>query len=272
MIKRTLIIVGGLVLLGALLFGGVSGLWSHVTQVGSDVQEWVQDKTPIDHELRRAKREVSNLASPIRKAMEDIAHEEVAVERLEKEIDVAKTDLASSKRDILTLKEDLDSGNSNFVYAGRTYTGKQVEEDLRRRFDNFRSMEQTVDQLEKVLAARRNSLAAAQEKLEAMLAAKKSLEIEIAQLEAQHKLNEVAKTTSDFRLDDSQLSRTRELIDRIKTKLAVESKLVNSPQKFNEEIPVNAPEADSNIADEIANYFGNKTTDNGKVEFVGKKN
>ncbi len=71
---------------------------------------------------------------------------------------------------------------------------------------------------------------------------------------------QVAKTTSQFKFDDSQLARTRQLIDEIKTRLQVEAKLVDVESKFHDEIPVDQPAASGNISQEIADYFSGADT------------
>ena len=51
---------------------------------------------------------------------------------------------------------------------------------------------------------------------------------EVENLEAQMKMVEVAQTASEFNFDDSQLSRTRKLLDDIRTRVEV----AEHPQAF----------------------------------------
>ena len=66
---------------------------------------------------------------------------------------------------------------------------------------------------------------------------------------------EVAQTTSDFNFDDSQLARTKDLINEIQTRIDVAEKLVNSEGYFQDEIPLDEEPETGDVAQEIADYF-----------------
>jgi septal ring factor EnvC (AmiA/AmiB activator) len=254
MLKKALIAGGGLVLVLGLLFGR-SG-WSYFTTTMGKVQQTVKDSVPVSFEIERARKMIKDLDPEIRRNMHLIAKEEVEVERLQQQGKKTAADLAKDRDEILRLKGDLDSGNGSFVYVGRTYSAKQVQADLANRFERFKTTEATTDKLEKIVRARENGLVAAREKLESMLAAKRQLEVDVENLEARLKMVEVAQTTSDFNFDDSQLSRTKDLIRDIQTRIDVAEKLVNADTKFHDEIPLEEPVTTDNISQEIADYFG----------------
>ena len=77
----------------------------------------------------------------------------------------------------MRLKEDLDSGSEFFVYAGRTYSERQVKADLAARFEQFKTEEGTANSLRRILDARQAQLDAARDKLSGMLDAKRQLEV-----------------------------------------------------------------------------------------------
>ena len=81
------------------------------------------------------------------------------------------------------------------------------------------------------MTARRTSLDAARQKLEGMLAAKRNLEVEVENLEAKFKAFEVAQTTSEFNIDDSQLGRVKDLIADVRARLNVAERLANSQMR-----------------------------------------
>ncbi|MGE0761579.1 MAG: hypothetical protein AB7O38_31495 [Pirellulaceae bacterium] len=200
---------------------------------------------------------IRGLVPEIEKNMHLIAREETEVAKLERQVTKAEEQLAKDRHDIQRLKTDLDRGSEVFVYAGRNYSSKQVKEDLINRFDQFRTKEATTDSLHKILTARQQSLLAAREKLEGMLAAKRQLEVDVENLEARVKMVEVAQTTSDFNFDDSQLSRTKELISEISDRIEVAERLVNADNKLRDRIPLDeVSPSERNITDEITNYFG----------------
>lgn len=253
MVKKTLMIGVAAALLMGLLFGRDAA--SYATTAFSKVRGTVKDAFPVGFELDRAKKAIVKLDPAIRDNMRRIGQEEVEVAKLEKEVGKTENRLAKDRVEIMRLKGDLDRGGTYYTYAGRQYSIDQVKADLKNRFDCFKSDEATSEKLQQVLRARQASLKAAREKLEAMLVEKRQLEVAVANLEARMQMLEVAKTTSEFKFDNSQLARTRQLIDEISTRLDVEEKLVNADTKVFDRIPLDTPKGSDDILDQVTQYF-----------------
>jgi len=254
MLKKTLIIGGIVLLVGGIIAGRNAG--SYVKTGVSQMKHAFKDSVPIEYEIDRARTMIKDLRPEIEENHKLIAREEVEVEKLRRQIESGEEQLAKCKGDILRLKTDLDEGGSVFTYAGHTFTKGQVETDLSNRFERFKTKDATVLNLKKVLTAREKGLAAARQKLNGMMAAKRQLEVTIENLEARQKMVEVAQTTSEFNFDDSHLSRTKELIDEIQTRIDVAERLVNAETHFVDEIPLDAEEGESDITADVAEYFG----------------
>ena len=173
------------------------------------------------------------------------------------ETSVSKSEerLANERANILRLKGDLDSGSEEFVYAKRTFTAKQVKTDLVSRFRQFKTQEATTQAQQQILLARQQGLQAAREKLDTMLDAKRQLEVDVENLEARLTMVEVAQASSTFKFDDSQLSRTQELITDISTRIEVAERLVNVDRNQFDRIPLDEPAEDRDVSEEIADYF-----------------
>lgn len=250
MLKKTIVVGAAVVLLGV-LFGR-----SHVRTAVGMAKQAVKDNVPVQFEIKRAREMIKGLAPEIETNMHVIAREETEVAKLEKQVGSAEEKLAKDREGIMRLKKDLASGSETFVYCGRNYSAKQVKEDLTHRFDQFKTREATADNLRKILVARQASLVAAREKLEGMLAAKRGLEVDVENLEARLKMVEVAQTTSDFNFDDSELSRTKELIAEIADRIDVAERLVNADTQVPGQIPLEEGDSERDITDEVAKYFG----------------
>jgi hypothetical protein len=254
MLKKTLVVGIAAMLLLGLFFGR-----SHVLTTVGLVKQTVKDSVPIDFEIKRARQMIRDLQPEIENNLHMIAREETQVAKLEKEVAKAEDLLAKDRSNILRLKDDLDSGSEVFVYSGQTYSAKQVQLDLENRFDEFKTQEATTQAKKKVLQARQKSLQAARDKLNSMLAAKRQLEVDVENLEARMKMVEVAQTTSDFNFDDSQLSRTKELVEDIGDRIEVAERLVNADTKLHDRIPLDEEiDEDRDITEEIADYFGDR--------------
>lgn len=252
--------------LGTLGAGAVvgTGAWSYVRTGLHTAHQSVRDSVPIDWEIKRAREMIGDLKPEIQRNAEIVAREEVAVKRLEQEIDGKESLLAKGRDDIMRLKNDLqsgsDSGSVHFTYAGRKYSESQVREDLSNRFKQFQVHEQTTSKLRQVLTARERNLDAARRKLDGMLAAKRELEVEIENLQARMTLVEVAQTNSPVALDDSQLSGTRRLLDEIATRIDVAERMVASEGILEGAIELDETHSPE-LIDEITDYFGEGRAD-----------
>ena len=252
MIRRTFWVASGIGLLAVVLFGrdATSYLSTSYRQLTGAVKESV----PVEFQIDRARNMVEDLSPEIRNAMHIIAKEEVELEKLNKRVASCEAKASKDQNEILRLQADLQSGGTKFRYAGRSYSADQVRQDLSRRFNRFKVADDTLASLTKMRDAREKNLDASRQKLAAMINARRQLDVDIANLEAKRKLVEVAQATSDYKFDDSQLARTKELISDIRTRLDVQAKLANADVDVDTEIILNESTPED-ITNQVADYF-----------------
>ena len=129
-----------------------------------------------------------------------------------------------------------------------------MKQDLSRRFNRFKVADDTLASMKSMRDAREKNLDAAQQKLAALVNARRKLEVDLANLEAKRKLVEVAQASSEFVFDDSQLARAKDLINDIRTRLDVAAKLANADVNVEFEIPLDEA-APADITDQVTEYF-----------------
>jgi chromosome segregation ATPase len=241
-----------LLLLG-LLFGREG--FSHVKTSLGWVRQSVRESVPVDFEISRARQMIKDLDPEIHRNMHLIAKEEVEIKHLRDQLSTADKQLTKNRSDIERLTTDLQRGDSNFVYCGKHYTSKQVENDLTRRFEQFKVKEATLEKLTQVLAARERGLEAGREKLKAMQAAKGQLEVDVANMEARLEMVKVAQSTSEFNFDDSRLARTKELVREINARIDVAEKLVNAETTYPGQINLDDEDSSGDITEQVTAYF-----------------
>jgi hypothetical protein len=185
-----------------------------------------------------------------------IAREEVEIERLQRQVEKLQGSVANDRSKLTRLTSDLQRDPYQLVYAGRRFTEEQVKADLANRFKRVKTNDATLTSLQKVLDARQRSLEAAREKLEQSFAQKRQLMVEIENLEARQKMVEVAQTAAQLTtsFDSSQVSRTRELVDELATRIEVAERMVGAEGEFEDEIPIQE-EPSVNIVEEIVAYL-----------------
>jgi hypothetical protein len=252
MIKKALFVVAGLGITTVVLFGRDAA--SYVSTTYHKLTDSVQESVPIEFQIDRAREMVRDLEPEIRRSMHVIAKEEVALEQLNQQIDVSQQKADKDKRDILRLQADLGQGKELYRYASRSYSCDEVKQDLSRRFNRFKVADDTLSSMKQMRDARQKNLDAAQQKLAAMVNARRKLDTDVLNLEAKRKLVEVAEASSEYVFDDSQLARCKELITDIRTRLDVAAKLANADVNVEVEIPLDEV-TPSDITDQVADYF-----------------
>lgn len=252
MIKKALFSVVALGLTTVVLFGRDAA--SYVSTTYHQLTSSVKESVPVEFQIDRARAMVRDLEPEIRRSMHVIAKEEVALEQLNAQIAGSEQKAEKDKSEILRLQSDLGQNKDLYRYASRSYTPEQVKQDLSRRFSRFKVTDETLMNLKSMRDARERNLDAAQQKLAAMINARRKLEVDVQNLEAKHKLVEVAQASSEYIFDDSQLARAKELISDIRTQLDVAAKLANADVNIETEIPLDDT-APTDITDQVAEYF-----------------
>ncbi len=266
MLKK--IVIGGALasMLAGLAMG--TGVWSYARTAGGWLHQTAKDSVPLEWEIKRAQQMIADLDPEIADNAKRIAHEKIRVARLEKELGVSRESLADAQNDIQRLKGDLEKGDNVFVYSGKTYTSAQVKDDLGRRFDRFKTRKETSSKLEQMLQARQGTLSAAHERMEAMMSAKRQLEVEVENLQARLAALRVSQTSSELALDDSALSRTRELLDEIATRIDVEEEVTQADVKYFGGIDLDDAH-ETELLDEITSYFDASKSEHDAASLAG---
>ena len=253
MIKKLLIGSAALVALGGLVFG--IDAFSYLSTSARKVRAELKANVPIEFEIERARTMVADLIPDIQKNMHVIAQEEVETGDLREQIALTQKNLEDERKRLLALRSDLDNSAGKFHYAGQKATGQEVRTELSRRFDRFKTVEATIKAKRQMLEARERSLAAARDKLEGMLAAKRDLEVQVQNLEARLKVVQATQTASQFQFDDSRLSRCKKLVQELRKRLDVAERIVEQDGRLMESLSMD-PEAPEDIVEQVDRYFG----------------
>lgn len=258
MLKKLLIGGGAAAALGTFAFG--TSALSYIQTGVHEAREAVRAEVPLDFEIARARNEIEKIAPEIEQCMHVIAEQQYDIEQRQADLARRETDVAKQKEAILALRGDLDSGKEAFVYASRRFSADDVRQDLARRFDRFKTAEETLGRDRQVLDARRTALAKNEEKLDNWLAVKKDLAVKVENLEARLAAVQATEAVSDLRIDDSQLARAKALIQDLDKKIGTRETLLSNEGRFTGEIPVEADreekQATENVEEEVDAYFG----------------
>lgn len=266
MLRKLIFGVGTLTVLSAI--STLTPLGSYARTAFHGLAQSAGDAVPLEWEIKRARQMIGDLQPEIASHAKQIAREKIELARLQRQAKECGEQLEKTQSDIERLSNDLRSGDAKYTYGGKTYTSAQVRGDLANRFDRFKTRRETYEKLQQMVAAREASLQSAGQRLDTMLAAKSQLEVEIENLQARVGSLRLAQTASPLNLDDTQLSRTRELLDEIAARLDVEEEVVTANAVHPGEINLD-DHASEDLLDAISAYLNpSRQADSGSLAAI----
>jgi chromosome segregation ATPase len=255
MVKKILLTAAIGLGLGALLVGTEAA--SYFRTSWGKAKSTVKNSVPVEFQIERARQMIKDIEPEVRNAMQVIVKQEVEVANLQKQISEKETRIGKEKEDLLKLNTDVKSGKESFEYSGRKYTREQVNADLARRFDRYKTAEATLATLKKIHQSRGTSLEGARQKLENMLSLRRDLKVEVEDLEARMQMVAAAETADKYNFSDSEMGRVKELVNDLRTRLDVAERLAQTEGLYRDEIPMNQP-TPGDISQQINEHFSGK--------------
>ncbi len=256
MLKKLLILVGGAAVMGYLAFG--TNLFSYVGTTAGVIKDEIRSSIPVEFELKRAEKLISEIIPEIQASKKVVAQEEVEVEYLKNEIASLDQDQSKLHRRIMVQKSALEGGATRCSFGGRTYTCTQVEGDLGESFERYRNNDTLLESKRRLLSSREGSLAAAKQKLEKVKVEKERMENVVETLYAQlRQVQAMEASGSTVVLNDSALARAKDLLSRCQKRLDVAQRMIaneNADARVEIEIDVESPEP-RDILFEVNEYF-----------------
>ncbi len=238
LVKRTVIVVVGVSVVGGLLFG--KDVASYVRSSAKSVRTVVKGSVPIEFELRRARDLLDDIIPEMHANIRLIAQDEVEVAALQVEIAKAEESMEDEQARIVTLRNALDKPQARYTFAGQVFPRSYVKQDLASRFARFKDSEDVLAGKRRLLTTRQGSLHAAMQLLERTRGRKRVLEDQIESLASQHKLVKATAVGSRFQVDNSKLAQTEKLISQIQKRLKVAERVLAHESQFVQTIPVDA--------------------------------
>ena len=239
-------------------------MWSYFRTAGKFVHDEVKKEIPLEFELERARQSIEKLMPEIHQSMHFIAEQQVDVEHLNKQIAAREDSVTKQKTQLLVLRSKLDQDtNEIYVSEGKTADRSLVEKDLEQRFSRFKVLEETLKHEHKLLQAREDMLEANRTKLVGMMGEKRELELQLAQLEARLKTIQAAETVSSLALDNSELSRAKQMVADLNKQLDVREKVLAHEEAFNDLVALESEvttKKSANIENEIDQHFKSGVT------------
>jgi len=244
------------VLAGVIVWNKTS-MGSYAKFAWHKVRGEVKNQMPLEWEIDRLRGEVTNLIPDMKRQFSKVAEEEVAIEKLRKEIEVARANLKERQEEICQMRQDVRLGKEYISYMSVKYSTEKIKEKLAKDWESFQRAEAALKTREEILAARESSLTAAKTRLSEVKSKKEQLDLKVAQLEAELKNLRLAQSRCQFHFDDSQLSRCQEMINDLDSRIQAEKKTAELEAQFStDQIPVREKVKTEKALKEIDARFG----------------
>jgi chromosome segregation ATPase len=247
------------VLVAFFLFG--SDLTGMIRTAMRTVQKSARENVPVEFELERAKEKINDILPDLQSQVRMIAEEEVAIARLEKELQVDQRQLAENELKLSSLRDQMRTTKEFYVVNGRDVQREQMTEQLQSRFNHFKQAELALNSKQRLLDKRKAGLSAALAMLDKMRTRQSELQLKVESLAAQHRLIKASQIESGTMIDGSQLSQADQLLSQLETRLAVAQKVLDYQS---EQVSISCDDVtlvETDVLDAIDDYFGPVKTD-----------
>ncbi|CAN5646941.1 hypothetical protein BH23PLA1_BH23PLA1_10750 [soil metagenome] len=211
--------------LGALVLGLLFGTSAphHVQTAYNKVRGAAQDRVPFEWKLDEAKQRVAALEPAIRAHCEELARASYEVDQLREEVQLTRANLDREGREMLALKEALDTGRTQLT-GGISYTSDEIHADLERRLDQYHRGKETLQSKEQTLKVKQAKVDAIHKVLAEMGTQKKALEAKIESIESRHHQIAATQAANEFQFDTTPLSQAKATIADLEKQLEVKAR------------------------------------------------
>ena len=227
MFKNLVNVVGTIGFLVILFFG--RDVASYITTAADRASEAVHDRVPFDFELDRAKGMIDGLEPKISKTLRSVAREEVEITQLQKQVSTLQKRRDDEKLQLTNLRQQLRSTTTTIPVGIESATPIEAKRIAEAKFEHYKTTESTLRSLQSTLELRNEALVAAKFTLESLIQTKQQLTAEVAKLEARKRLMDATRTEYVHK-EDSHLAKTRELLQRLETRMQIEERVVETEQ------------------------------------------
>jgi len=221
---KKLCLATGAVIVGLLVIT-FTGLGTLAQVKWHDAQKYLDSKVPPETKLKELQVEANKIDKDIKRHLGALASQEVEYERLDANLTARKEQQANLRQEIAAMMALLDkSGTEKVSYNGKSYRPSELAMRLEKATHDLELGKAEIKTKEQVLASKRQSLELAHQRIRAMRDQKEELRVTIAKLEARIEAVKLKQANCPFEVDDSQVSKCRELADKLDRQLAVAEK------------------------------------------------
>jgi chromosome segregation ATPase len=234
--KKTIALVA-VGVIGLAVLAKTTNVSSYVSTLWSQARVAAKQSVPTKFEIDRIRNDIASLDQDLDRMIRPIAEHKVNVEKLRKDVVRDEEKLAEQKKVLLdaTAAVKLAKKGDTLIYGGKGFTVDQVKTRIAIDFESFKRFEANVAAQKKLLESKEGTLRAAQEQLTTFISKKREFEVQLAQLEAENEVNQVAAVGTDIKIDTTRvatiaqsLGELRETIEKDRMVLEMRNGILNA--------------------------------------------
>lgn len=198
----------------------------------------VKQSVPIDFEIERAGHLISGIAPQVEACKRQVAVSEVALDQLERDVTALTDKVTLGRNKLANDKQMLAPAPVSGVAVSAmlveaSHTRDRVAVNLARDLESLQNMSSLLASKQLLLERQRKSVAAAHDRLQAVRTEKARLEDLVANLRLQkEQVDALAAQAPNVTIDDSALSKAKEVLADIKQRLDVSQRMLENDMVF----------------------------------------
>jgi len=220
-------VVVGLFVVKKTELGGLMNVW------WKDARASLERQVPPEVQIKQLKDEIEQIDKDTLKNLSRLAKQEADYELLQNKVAALRSTQEERKTDIRAMMEKLREPRTERIsYNGRKYRPSELTRRLASTVSLYEGKKEQVKGVEDLLQSKKRTLEVSRQRIDEISGQKDQLTALVARLETQVEVLKLNQTESTVQLDDSHLSRCKELVHKIERKLTEETKLVELQAEY----------------------------------------
>jgi chromosome segregation ATPase len=248
---------------GAVLLGLVIVCYTSLPSLAhvkwNDTCAWFDRQVPIETKIKQLRVETDKIDNEIKANLSKLAKLEVETQNLEQNVVALRDDQGKRKGEIARQKVDLERKMEEVAIKKDT---KALASQLELTVNTYEAKDAKLKNMENLLAAKRQTLEAAHQKISAMKDQRDEIRIAIAKLETRKELVDMKTQQSTIQFSDTKIVECNRLVKDINNQLSLQEKELELNQKYGyEDNKAVAAEKDAKNVREVLNAAKKVLTD-----------
>ena len=220
------------ILLAALVVAGVVFAVKGAGVIGSLKREYENARSAIkgdrteEEQIKELRKEVDKLDRDVDKAKDDLAKEIVEVRDLQKQSAKLRAEVTGEEKRVLAFGKDLETTEGQIAYGREMLSVPDAKDRLKSDVSILVRKKATLGTMEKTLTHRERSKELLEKQLSELTNQKLSLKNEIDAIEVEYQNIKLQQIENKYQKDDSRLSGIKQSIEKMRKDLEVKKERI----------------------------------------------